>query len=326
MRNIPILKYFILACAIIFAKSQLSAQVDAQFTHFADIPGYYNPAAIGNSDFINVHLVSRLQWVGIPKAPVNFLAMGDMPFKFIGKRFATGLVISQESMGLYKSVNAAAQIAFKRRILKGELTIGAQVGVLNETFKGSEVVLPTGDTYHQGNDDAIPTTDIAGSALDVNAGIFYSHKYFWLGASATHLTKPTVSLSANSNQEQIYEFNAGRVYYFMAGSNIPIKNTLFQLQPSALAKTDTKFFQAEGALRVLYRNFLSAGVGYRWKDAVSLLIGAEYKNFTVGYSFDYPTSAISKVSNGSHEVFFGYKVKLDLGEKNKNKHKSIRIM
>ena len=53
---------------------------------------------------------------------------------------------------------------------------------------------------------------------------------------------------------------------------------------------------------------------------------AEYKNFFIGYSYDYATSAISKVSNGSHEVFVTYNVKLDLKEKNKNKHKSIRIM
>lgn len=35
---------------------------------------------------------------------------------------------------------------------------------------------------------------------------------------------------------------------------------------------------------------------------------------------------IVKASSGSHEVFLGYSLKLDLSDKNKNKHKSIRIM
>ena len=56
------------------------------------------------------------------------------------------------------------------------------------------------------------------------------------------------------------------------------------------------------------------------------MIGAEYKNFIAGYAYDYPVSAIVKASSGSHEVFLGYRMKLDLSNKNKNKHKSIRIM
>lgn len=86
------------------------------------------------------------------------------------------------------------------------------------------------------------------------------------------------------------------------------------------------FFSAEATARVRYNKFLSGGVGYRWKDDVSIMVGAEYKNFFLGYSYDYPLSAISKASSGSHEVFLQYNVKLDLSEKNKNKHKSIRIM
>ncbi len=55
-------------------------------------------------------------------------------------------------------------------------------------------------------------------------------------------------------------------------------------------------------------------------------MGVELKNFFVGYSYDYPISKISVGSTGSHEVMVSYNVKLDLSEKNKNKHKSIRIM
>ena len=56
------------------------------------------------------------------------------------------------------------------------------------------------------------------------------------------------------------------------------------------------------------------------------MIGCDYKNFFVGYSYDYATSAIHKASSGSHELFLQYNVKLNMGERNYNKHKSIRIM
>ena len=112
----------------------------------------------------------------------------------------------------------------------------------------------------------------------------------------------------------------------MAGSNIPLKNTLFELQPSVFVKTDLSQFVGEANIRVRYNKFLIGGVGYRYNDAVIATIGAEYKNLFIGYSYDYPLSAISKASSGSHEVFAGYSLKLDFSEKNKNKHKSIRIM
>jgi hypothetical protein len=55
-------------------------------------------------------------------------------------------------------------------------------------------------------------------------------------------------------------------------------------------------------------------------------LAAEIKNFYLGYSYDYATSAIHKASSGSHELFLGYSLKLNLSEKNRNRHKSIRIM
>ena len=51
-----------------------------------------------------------------------------------------------------------------------------------------------------------------------------------------------------------------------------------------------------------------------------------YVELKMGYSDDYPVSAIVKATSGSHEVFLGYSLKIDFSNKNKNKHKSIRIL
>lgn len=93
-----------------------------------------------------------------------------------------------------------------------------------------------------------------------------------------------------------------------------------------LVRTDFSNFSAEVTMRATYNKFISFGVGYRYKDAVSAMIAAEFKNFFLGYAYDYPTSAISKASTGSHEIVAGYRIKLNYGEKNKNKQRSIRIM
>ena len=302
------------------------AQFDSQLSHYWAVPTYYNAGAVGQIDYIRVSGVGRLQWVGIDNAPQSFIALADSPFKFLGKRIGAGVVIMQESAGLYSSLNATAQIAFKRKLLKGELSIGLEVGLVSETFKGTEVYIPDDDDYHESSDDAIPTTDVNGTAFDLSLGVMYTHRLFWAGVSVKHVTQPTVTMTSSSDTETQYEFETGRTCYFMAGSNIEVKNTLFEIQPSMLAKTDFTFFSAEITARAVYNKMFSGGLAYRWDDAVSVLLGAEFKGFYIGYCYDYPISSISKASSGSHEIMLRYNVKLDMSDKNKNKHKSIRIM
>ncbi len=300
------------------------AQADAQLSQYWAVPTYYNPAAAGNIDFIHISAGARLQWVGIRHAPYTFMAMADMPFKFFERRWGVGVQLQQESMGLYKSVHAGAQLAWKKKMLGGMLSVGVQPGMINQTF-GGQVIIPENDEAHNGADDAIPSGTVSGTAFDISGGVMFTHKHWWAAASVTHITAPTVTMKQGESEDKQYEFNIGRAYYFMAGGNIPIKNTLFELMPSMMFKTDLNFWQAEATARVRYNKFLSAGVGYRYKDALSVQVGAEFKNFFIGYNYDWPLTEI-RVSGGSHEVFVSYNVKLDMGEKNRNSHKSIRIM
>lgn len=321
--------YRLLAVVILsLAAVAMRAQTDAQFTQYWAVPAYYNAGAVGNIDFIHITAGSRLQWLGIKHAPMTFGAMADMPFKFLGRRWGTGIVLQAESMGLYRNVTAEAQLAWKKNMLHGTLSVGLQAGIINETFKGSppHVVTIDGDDAHSSADDAIPQSDVGGTAFDSSVGVMFTHKRFWVGASVTHLTAPTVTLKMGDDEQHQYEFDVGRNYYFMAGGNIPLQNTLFELLPSVMVKTDLKAFQAEATARFRYNRFLSAGVAYRYKDAISAMIGVDYKNFFVGYSYDYATSALNRASYGSHELFLQYNVKLNMGERNRNKHKAIRIM
>ena len=320
-----IISFFVL----VILPERVYSQVDAQFTQYYAVPTYYNAAATGETDFVRMRGGSRLQWMGIDNAPRTFVLTADMPFKFIGKRFGVGLNMQQESLGLYKNMDLGLQLSYKHKLFGGVLSAGLQVGIINETFKGSEVYLPDDDDYHESTDDAIPTQDLSGTSLDLGVGVYYTHKLFWAGVSCQHVNSPTITFNSESGEgtnEKNYEFQAGRILYFMAGSNIPVKNTLFEVIPSVMVKSDFTFTTAEITGRVRYRKFLSMGLGYRYDDAISVVIGAEIKNFYLGYSYDYPTSAISKASSGSHEIFAGYSLKLDLSDKNRNKHKSIRIM
>lgn len=330
LRNVILL----IATALLLIPLRSNAQTDQQLTQYFEVPSYYNAAAIGQTDKIRLRAGGRLQWVGIDHAPKGMLLTADMPLKLFGKRIGVGLMAQSESAGLFRNLSVNLQAGYKVRLWKGELTAAVQLGFANEQFKGSDVFIPEGDDYHDSNDEAIPKTDLAGNTFDLGAGLFYNHKYFWAGVSGTHLTSPTITFSdestsagsSTSETTKNYEFQLKRTLYFMGGGNIPIKNTLFEVMPSVLVKSDFTTTRFELTGRVRYKKFLTFGLGYRHDDAVCAILGAEFKGFFIGYSYDYPITDISKASNGSHELILGYSLKLDLREKNKNKHKSIRIM
>ncbi|MDE5918778.1 MAG: type IX secretion system membrane protein PorP/SprF, partial [Duncaniella sp.] len=267
-----------------------------------------------------------------------FVAAADTPFKLLGKKFGTGIVVQQESMGLFRNLTVNAQIGYKFKVLKGELTGALQVGFFNEQFKGSEVYIPDDDDFHESTDDAIPSTDVAGNALDLGLGLFYIHRRFKAGLSLLHANNPTVTFTSENGTgsgstggttgetAKKYQFTAKRTLYFTAEGNIPIKNTLFEVIPSLLVRSDFTFTDVAVTGRVRYNKLFSAGLGYRYDDAISIMLGAELKGIFIGYSYDYHISDISRASSGSHEIFAGYNLKLDFSEKNRNKHKSIRIM
>ena len=130
LRCLPLRFAAVAAAALLFAGGA-NAQNDAQFTQYFEVPSYYNAGAIGTSDLLRIRAGARLQWVGIHGAPKTFMGTADMPFKLFRKRFGVGLVIQQESLGLYKNMNIGAQVAYKQKLFKGVLSIGAQIGFVD---------------------------------------------------------------------------------------------------------------------------------------------------------------------------------------------------
>ena len=306
-----------------------AAQSDVLLTQYWAMPSYYNPALTGSSDYLRIRAGARLQWLGIKDAPKSFLGVAESPLQIGKKRIGLGVTAMQEGLGLFSNMLIRAQVSYKFKALKGEFSIGVQPTYFNSRFKGTEVELPDDDDYHEGTDTSIPRQDLTGNAFDLTAGVSYTHKYFSVGVAGAHLLNPKPRMStegSESNEADEYQTELPRTLYFTASGNIPLKNTLFELQPSLLMMTEFTDFYGAITLRATYNKFLTFGAGYRWNDAVSVMVGATFKNFFLGYAYDYPVTAIRRGSSGSHELVAGYQLKLDFGGKNKNKHRSIRIM
>lgn len=314
---------------MIIASTPAKAQDELMLTQHWSVPTFYNPANTGNTDYLRIRAGTRLQWLGIENAPKSFFGAADVPFEFGGKRIGVGVTALQENIGLFSNLNMGLQLSYKFKIGKGVLSVGVQPAYYNSKFKGSEVILPDNDDYHQGSDTSVPTQDVTGNHFDLSAGLSYTHRYFTVGVSCMHVLNPKVNLTlegSQSNETQQFQTELPRQLYLVADGNIPIKNTLFELQPSLLITSDLSWFSGEAALRARYNHLFNFGVVYRYLDAIGVTLGGEYKNFFLGYVYEYPLSGINKASSGSHEIVVGYSLKLDFTGKNRNKHRSIRLM
>lgn len=297
----------------------MQAQYDAQLSQYFMAMGYYNPGYAGSSGDLNLFALHRQQWVGIHGAPKSFFVSGDMPLKLGKTEHGVGVVFFTEGIGLFHNTHVAGQYAYKKKLFGGTLSVGLQVGIANQSFDGTKVKIPESD-YHQGTDEAVPKTLVEAMVLDMNAGVYYTHKKFYVGIAATHLTEPELQL-----EENVYTF-IGRAYNLTGGYNIQLKNPLYELQPSVFLKTDMQSFQADITGRLVYNKMFNGGLSWRINESVVIMLGATFGNIQVGYAYDLPTTPILKGSSGSHELMLRYRLKLNKTKTGKNKHKSVRIL
>lgn len=313
-------RVFLLIIALITCTVGVRAQDDVQLSQYFLGMGYYNPAYAGTTGDLNMLGFFRQQWIGMPQAGTSFFVIADMPLTFGKTNHGIGLVVNTESIGLFQNTKVALQYAYKQKLLGGTLSIGLQGGIFNKGFDGTKVHIPAGNDYHQEVDEAIPRTSVQAMALDVNAGVYYTHKHFYAGFGATHLTAPEMQFEENAYTYLSTGLN------LTGGYNIQFNNPLYELQPSVFLKTDMQSFQADITARMVYNKMFNGGLSWRVNESVVVLLGATFGRLQVGYAYDFPTTAILKASTGSHEVVVRYQLKLKKTKTGKNRHKSVRIL
>ena len=301
---------------LLMAVLPASAQQEPSFAHYWAMEPSFNPATAGKLSMINVTGAYAMTLTGFENNPRTIYAAADMPLFFLGGYHGVGLQLVSDGIGLFTHQRLGVQYAYRHRLLGGTISIGMQVGMLSEKFKGSELDLEVKD------DPAFTQTDVNGTALDLSAGLYYMHRNWYAGVSVTHATAPSVELGDRSILE------VSRTYYLTGGYNIQLRNPLLSIHPTVLARTDGTGYRVDVTARLKYtheKKMFYGGVAYSPTNSVTAMIGGNFHGICLGYSYEVYTSAIS-FGNGSHELFVGYQTELNLYKKGRNKHQSVRIL
>ncbi|MBQ8462510.1 MAG: PorP/SprF family type IX secretion system membrane protein [Prevotella sp.] len=301
---------------LLAALQEAAAQYDPSFSHYWSMESAYNPAAVGKQAKLNVTAAYNMSMVGFEHNPRTLFATADMPFYFAGAYHGVGVQLMNDDIGIFSHKRFSVIYAYKQRLFGGTLSIGVQPGFLSETMSGSKVDL------RESGDDAFSTSDATGTAFDLSAGLYYQHRWWYLGAAVQHALAPQVELGETN------ELDVDRAYYLMAGCNIRLRNPFLSIQPSVMGRSDGVGYRADVTARLTYQHdgkVMYAGAGYSPSNSVTVYLGGTFHGIMLGYSYEMYTGAVS-IGNGSHELFVGYQTDINLFKKGRNRHQSVRIL
>ena len=309
-------RQIIIILVLTLVSMKIQAQYDVSFSHYFNLEPSFNSAAVGKDSKINVALDYAMDLAGFEHNPQTMYAAADMPLYFLKTYHGVGLQFMNDKLGLFSHQRLMLQYALKFKLFKGTLSAGVTAGLLSETFDGTKADL------EDSNDPAFASSKLEGNSLDLGVGLYYTHRNWYVGLSAQHLNSPCVSLGERN------ELQVDPTFYLTGGYNIKLRNPFLTIKPSLLVRTDGVGYRADVTGRLIYTNenkMMYGGVSYSPTNSVTVLIGGNFHGIMLGYSYEIYTSAINP-GNGSHEIFLGYQVDINLTKKGKNRHQSVRIL
>ncbi len=286
------------------------------------MPTAYNPAAAGEDDLMKVAGMHRMQFTGIKNAPMTTYFSFSSPFVLGKTKHAAGVRFMNDRFGLFSNQALHAQYAYRQRLGKGHLAVGVDLGFVNISFAHDSVNLDRlSADYFTSSDPALPKGQGGnGMTFDMGVGIWYSAPSFWVSASMSHLTYPTLHWSDES------DFHLKGTMYVAGGYNWRLKNKNWVLKPFAMVMSDFRSWDVNIAMTAELKERYRFGLSYRILGNVGILLGMDIiSGLQIGYTYELPTSKLILESYGSHELYLAYGFDI-LKPKRTNRYKSVRYL
>ncbi|MDN5284766.1 MAG: type secretion system rane protein PorP/SprF [Mucilaginibacter sp.] len=303
------------------------AQQRPQYTQYIFNSYLLNPALSGIENYTDVKVGYRSQWTGLEGAPVTGYLSVNAP---IGNRFiqgdatafpasgglnpssrlytqqyqaaephhGVGLTVVSDKTGPITQTNIDATYAYHLGLSSTlNLSVGVSAGFSHNVLNTS--MITTADP----SDPILNNLDNNQWKPDLGIGVWaYSSNYF-IGVSAQQIFPQNMYITSNYNTYQ----NKTVPHYFLTGGFKVFLSDDVTLIPSIMVKyikpVPTTY---DINMKLSFLDKLWIGGSYRHNDSYAALAGFNLSSFVnVGYSYDFTTSALNTVSNGTHEIVIG---------------------
>lgn len=322
MKNV--FKLFVIL--IFYIQKSLLAQ-DLHFSQFMNNPLLTNPANTGFNPDYNYRLGAsyRNQWANVPIPYKTMSIWGDWQLfkdKFENGWLGAGGVLLRDVAGTgnLTSTKIYGSIAYHQDLgYSSLLSLGFNVGYAFKnidftkfhfenqwTGKFFDATVPSGENF----------TFNKINYLDIQTGLNYayfpnSNMYFNTGISLMHLNKPKERFFGNDSSNRV----PIRSNFFL---NASIKlNDQWIINPNAYYSYQAGSSELVGGLSAQYNlsgdgeTQLIGGLYYRYNDAAVAMIGLEFSNIRVSFTYDATTSSLRNYNSGRGAAEFSL---IKLGE------------
>lgn len=323
-------RYIVLLCGVLCCVAGVRAQFDPQVGQYMFMQSTYNPAAVGEGDLMRVYGSHRMQFTGIMDAPMTTYFSFSSPFVVGKTQHAAGVRFMNDRFGLFSNQSLHAGYAYRFKLGKGYMSVGADLGFINLSFAVDSVNLKDvaelvqEHAYHNATDNAIPESSgqngVSGMGFDLGVGVYYATSTWWAGVSYGHVTQPTLQWSDRA------EVHVRGTFYAAGGYNWRLRDKKWVLMPSAMLQTDFVGWDVNLTMLAQVNNRYRFGLGYRIAGSVNILLGMDIiDGLQLGYTYELPANGLIRESYGSHELYLAYGFNI-LKPKRTNRYKSVRYL
>ena len=307
--------FLLLLPLLLLAARPIQAQQQAQYSQYMNNNYILNPGATGVEDYIDVKFSYRTQWTGLEGAPKTYYASASSSlgkWRSTTKRtihdrrrpfHAVGGLVYNDVTGPTSRTGVYASYAYNLVLTPNlRMALGVSAGMQQFAVDGQQLHFFD------------PTTRAASAAsrvFDGSVGLWLYSSDFYVGVSGAQLLGNKLDFSYGPNQ-----LDAGapgntlkRHYFATAGVRVPLSED-WSLVPSVLVKSVSPApLSLDLNAKLKYQDLLWIGASWRATDAVVGMVGVNYEQFTLGYSYDAGLSELAGYHGGSHEVLLGLRLK-----------------
>lgn len=282
--------------------NQAWSQNDRLYTMFVFNKLQYNPAYAGSADALNVGAHYRHQWQGLEGAPKTITAFAHTPI--MKGRSGVGLSLVSDEIGIFQSNYVKMDYAYRiglKNDTKLSLGLSAQFDYTRFDWTKAELI--------DNIDSAIPFGEPSDNTFNVGAGIYYSGKNFYLGASAPNLLRNSITSSAYAGFGELKDL---RAYYLMGGIIFKI-NPKIHIRPSLLVSyIKNAPNEIDFNLSFLFLESFWIGASYRLDESADAFIQVPLsQQLKVAIGVDYALTELNSFTKGSFEIMVEYLFKYD---------------
>lgn len=290
----------LLTILVFLAAFSVYGQKDALYYQYMFNPVILNPAYAGVPQTLNMSVVDRYQWIGIPGAPKTLTVSAHGPLR--NQKVGLGAYLYADVYGPISDYGFMGNYSYRVNFWDGKLSFGIQAGLVKRWINWDVIDMPDLDDIY------LQTRPQPRVSPDVNFGVLYYEEDFFIGLSTKHLLEITfndIVIKGNKSFSALQ-----RHFYAYHGWMIPIHNRLL-FKPEILLKyvlAENIYFDLNAFF--LINKVLWVGASYRHhtKSVVLLTELNINKKLKIGYSWDTYLGDVWDYNIGTHEFLLSYTI------------------